>query len=148
MFVPVNVCFLTDSMKNKIAFFVFVFLFLSCNNGAIEKPKNLIDRNKMVNILYDVTLLDAIKNQNINGGINFKAANDYIYKKYSIDSLQFVESNKYYASDMDEYKKMFEEIQVRLDKEIQSLEAEMKKKGETIAPEINSTFNSGMPQVQ
>jgi hypothetical protein len=90
--------------------------FISCNN-AIEKPKNLIEKDKMIDILYDISLLEAIKTQNINGGIKNKDANEYLYKKYKIDSIQLAQSNKYYAADVDEYKKMFEEVKARLEEQ-------------------------------
>ena len=94
--------------------------FFSCNN-TIEKPKNLIEKDKMTKILYDLSLLDAMKNQYIEGGISNQKANDYIYKKYKIDSIQLVQSNKYYASDIEEYKKMYEEVKSKLDKENNNL---------------------------
>ena len=94
--------------------------FFSCNN-TIEKPKNLIEKDKMTKILYDLSLLDAMKNQYIEGGISNQKANDYIYKKYKIDSIQLVQSNKYYASDIEEYKKMLEEVKSILDKENNNL---------------------------
>jgi len=125
-------------MKNSILM-VLLLVFVSCNN-AIEKPKNLIEKDKMIDILYDISLLEAIKTQNINGGIKNKDANQYIYKKYSIDSTQLAQSNKYYASDVEEYKKMFEEVKTRL-------EEETKKNGGD-ANQNNPTPLSDTPQVQ
>ncbi len=123
-------------------------LFFGCNDNSVEKPKNLIGKDKMVDILYDISLLEAIKSQNINGGITAKMENDYIYKKYKIDSIQFAKSNKYYASDLEEYKKMFEKVKEKLSAENLKVEAEMKKKGQPVPPNPNSTLNSDTPQVQ
>ena len=102
----------------------------------------------MIDILYDISLLEAIKTQNINGGMNSKMGNDYIYKKYKIDSIQFIKSNKYYASDIEEYKKMFEKIKERLNKETLKIDGELKKNGQVVPPNPNSTLNSDTPQVQ
>jgi len=102
-------------MKNSILIGL-LFAFVSCNT-AIEKPKNLIEKDKMIDVLYDISLLEAIKTQNINGGIKNKDANEYLYKKYNIDSTQLAQSNKYYAADVDEYKKMFEEVKARLEEQ-------------------------------
>lgn len=121
---------------------------MSCNSNSVEKPDNLIDKDKMTDILYDMSLLEAIKTQNINGGITPKTANKYIYKKYKIDSIQFAKSNKYYASDIEEYKKMFEKIKDRLNAEIEKNDAEMKKTGQPVTPNPTSTQNSDTPQVQ
>lgn len=133
----------------KIIFLVCcVFSVVSCNNTIIEKPNNLIGKDKMIDILYDISLLEAIKNQNVEGGISNKVGNDYIYKKYKIDSLQFVKSNKYYASNVEEYKKMFEKIKERLTNETKKIEAEMKKKGEEIPPTSPVPTNPDTPQIR
>ena len=118
-------------------------LCFGCNSSSVEKPNNLIDKDKMVDILYDISLLEAIKTQNINGGITPKMGNDFIYKKYKIDSVQFVKSNKYYASDIEGYKKMFEKVKQRLNAETLKIDGELK---ENVNP--NSTLNSDTPQVQ
>ena len=94
----------------------FLLAFVGCTT-AIEKPKKLIEKDKMVDILYDIALLEAIKSQNVNGGISSKKANEFLFKKYKIDSLQWEENNKYYASDIEEYKKMYEEVKKRIQEE-------------------------------
>jgi len=104
-------------MRNSLVIIFLFFSIVSCNDNTIEKPKNLIEKDKMIDILYDLSLLDAIKTQYIDGGISSQKANEYIYKKYKIDSLQLVQSNKYYASDIEEYKKMFEKVKSKLDQE-------------------------------
>ena len=134
-------------MKKYLVFGLIV-LFFGCKMNSVEKPSNLIDKDKMVDILYDISLLEAIKTQNIGGGISSKMGNDYIYKKYKIDSIQFVKSNIYYASDIEEYKKMFEEIKQRLTAETTKIDAKMKKNEQPVLPKPNSTSNSDTPQVQ
>ncbi len=116
-----------------------LFSLLSCSNG-VEKPKNLIDKDKMVDVLYDLSLLEAIKTQHIGGGISNKNANEYIYKKYKIDSVQLAQSNKYYASDVEEYKKIFEKVKAKLDEQ-------NKKLGNSANGEIIPS-NPDIPQVQ
>ena len=103
-------------MKRSIVVVCLILSFVSCTD-AVQKPKNLIEKDKMVNILYDLSLLEAIKSQHISGGMDNKTANEYIYKKYNIDSTQLAQSNKYYAADIDEYKIMFKEVKAKLDEE-------------------------------
>ncbi|MCZ8089672.1 DUF4296 domain-containing protein [Flavobacterium sp.] len=124
----------------KIFFFCVVFLAVSCNNSVIEKPSNLIEKDKMVDILYDISLLETVKSQGIKRGFTQSEINQYILKKYKIDSLQLISSNKYYASDAEEYKKMFEKVKAKLD------EDDKKVTGKTAA-EKNSTENSDAPKV-
>ncbi len=138
-----NVCFSTDKkikMEKIAAVFCLVFLVVSCNTKGIQEPKNLIEKDKMVDILYDLSLMQAIKSQNIAGGIGNKEANRYIFKKYKIDSIQLAESNKFYASDMEGYKKMFEKVKEKLE--------EATKKAGGIVNTPSTATNSDTPQVQ
>ena len=104
-------------MKKTIVFAVLLALFINCKDEAVEKPNRLIDKDVMVDIMYDLSVLEAIKYQNPNSLTENKInPNEYIYKKYKIDSIQFAQSNKYYAADYNEYKLMFEKISQRLEK--------------------------------
>ena len=124
----------------KIIFFCLAILAIGCNNSVIEKPSNLIEKDKMVDILYDISLLETVKSQGIKRGFTQSEINQYILKKYKIDSLQLISSNKYYASDAEEYKRMFEKVKAKLD------EDDKKVTGKTAA-EKNSTENSDAPKV-
>ena len=135
-------------MKKMLILCCSFFGMLSCNTPTIEKPKNLIEKDKMVDILYDIALLEAIKSQNIDGGLTSKAGNDYVYKKHKIDSLQFVQSNKYYAVNIEEYKKMFEEVKERLTQETQKIEGTNNKSNQTYPSNTVSPANQDVPQVQ
>jgi len=102
-------------MEKSIFLFILIVTFFGCNTNLVEKPDNLIDKKAMMDIMYDMSLLEALKYQNSNSlytnGINPK---NYIYKKYKVDSLQFVKSNAYYAADYREYKNMFDVLNKRL----------------------------------
>ncbi len=104
---------------NKIILCTLVLIILTaCEKELVKKPKRLIEREKMVNIMYDLSLLEAMKveQNSLIDSIKY-TANQYIYKKYKIDSVQFVESNIYYAADYKDYEKMYNEIKVRLQNE-------------------------------
>lgn len=102
-------------MKKLVTFIIIFSVFVSCQKSAVEKPDNLIEEDVMVDIIYDLAILDAIKSQNPTSldvhGIN---PNEYIYKKYKIDSLQFAQNDRYYATDIKKYKKIYDEVTVRL----------------------------------
>jgi hypothetical protein len=115
----------------KIVFYLIVVLliFASCQKEVVKTPKNLIEKDKMVNIMYDLSILEAIKIQNPSSLDTFKInSNQYIYKKYKIDSAQFAQNNIYYAADYKEYKKMYEELKSRLDKNVTAAEILIKDK--------------------
>ena len=136
-------------MKKIILMLCFVMTVLSCQNTTIEKPKKPIDEDLMIDILYDLSLMEAMKSQNISDSDNTVNSSQYIYKKYKIDSIQFVQNNKYYATDVDNYKKMFDKVKARLENEANKLDTIMKKKGEKLTPAVtSSTLNSDQPQVK
>lgn len=89
-------------------------LLVGCKDSVIEKPANLIEKDKMIDILYDISLLETVKNNGIKSGINQNEINDYILKKYKIDSLQLISSSRYYASDADGYKKLMEKVKKKV----------------------------------
>ena len=114
-------------MKKGVLFFILISLILSCKEGVVKKPENLIEKEIMVDVMYDLALLEAIKYQSPNALQAHKINPDeYIYKKYKIDSAQFAQSNMYYASDYKEYKKMYDQINSRLVKNKSLLEEAIK----------------------
>lgn len=119
-------------MKKIISFLAILAILVSCKKEAVKKPNHLIERGKMVNIMYDLSIVQAIQIQNPSLLItNNITPNKYIFKKYKIDSLQFAQSNIYYASDFKEYKIMFDEISSRLKTNkslLEKLVADKKKK--------------------
>ena len=123
---PENVYCLTGKimkLKKILLFLVVLSMLLSCKKELVKTPNRLIEKDKMVNVMYDLAILEAIKIQNPSSLDSFKInSNDYIFKKYKIDSLQFAQNNIYYAADYKEYKKMFEKIKSRLDKNKISVE--------------------------
>ncbi|WP_144281487.1 DUF4296 domain-containing protein [Chryseobacterium echinoideorum] len=80
-------------MKKLIGFFIFLFVF-SCTE-YIDKPKNLIDQDKMAEIIAEMAINDQIiflyPDKNLESGTRF------ILKSYNIKADDFVESYKYYV---------------------------------------------------
>lgn len=114
-------------MKKLLPFLAVIFFFASCNKDLAEKPENLIEKEKMVNVMYDLSVLTAMRSQNPVFLDSFKnSSNDYIYKKYKIDSIQFAKSNIYYAADYKEYKAMYDQVKLRLDNDKKRIEAVIK----------------------
>jgi len=99
---------------NKYLIFIAVFtLIISCKEE--KKPARLIEKDVMVKIIYDLSVLQAIKYQNPTSIDSFKInARDFVYKKYKVDSLQFAQSNIYYSSNGEQYKEMFSQVVGRI----------------------------------
>ncbi|WP_269240841.1 DUF4296 domain-containing protein [Flavobacterium limnophilum] len=114
-------------MKKILPFLAILAFFISCKKELAKEPKRLIEKEKMVDIMYDLSLLGAMRSQNSVLLDSFKNnSNEYIYKKYKIDSTQFAQSNIYYAADYKEYKKMYEQVKSRLEKDKTLTEAAIK----------------------
>ena len=106
-------------MKKIGAFFLLFAILISCQKPAVPKPDNLIDEDVMVDIMFDISILEAMKSQK--GDVleaNAINPNTYIFKKYKIDSLQFANSDKFYASDIKKYKGIFDKVNKRIEEKI------------------------------
>jgi len=106
-------------MKKLILLSLTVFLF-ACGSKEIEKPDPLLSEKQMEDILYDISLLQAIKS--VNPSVldsNRVDSKRYIYKKYDIDSVTFAKNHAYYAANLEQYEKIQKRIveRLKLDKE-------------------------------
>ena len=101
-------------MKKSISLLAILAL-LGCKENLVKKPERLIEKSKMMDIMYDLSLLEAIKYQNPAVlDSNQIRPKQFIYKKYKIDSLQLAQNNVYYAADYKSYKVMFETVVKRI----------------------------------
>ncbi|NGY36395.1 DUF4296 domain-containing protein [Flavobacterium sp. XN-5] len=103
-------------MKKLMLLLTVLVGFMSCKEEVVHKPDNLIERDMMIDVMYDLSIFDAIKYQNPASIDTFKInPSQYIFKKYKIDSLQFAQSNTYYASNYIDYKEMYDELIQRIE---------------------------------
>lgn len=141
--------FLKDKiMKNRVCLIVLILGLISCNSKYIEKPENLIQEDQMIEIIYDLSVLEAIKSSNPvlleNNQID---PYTYIYKKYKIDSLQFAQSNAYYASNLKKYRKMYSEVEQMIqDKKIEADSLLQKENSRFEKPLVKSKDSLGNPK--
>lgn len=105
-------------MKKLLLFFIgLVFVTSSCNNAAVEKPNNLLEEDEMVDMIYDLSLLDAMRNQGSFSQKKYPTSTEFLKQKYKIDSLTFAKNTLYYASDLKKYKRIYDSVKRRLDNE-------------------------------
>ena len=108
---------------------VTTLFIMSCENLDVKKPANLISEDQMVEILYDVVLINSAKG--VNKQVLQRSINNphqYIYKKHNIDSLQFAESNAYYTFKNEVYKSIYEKLESKLTTQKTVYEALQKEK--------------------
>lgn len=120
----------------KIALLFVLFSVFSCGDSAVDKPENLIEKEVMVDILSDLTIIQSVETNNP-GVITQKEikVNEVIYKRYNIDSVSFAQSNRYYASNPHEYQKIIKKVSEKIaaKKEVLNQQS-MKETGKSIAP--------------
>ena len=108
-----------------LVFIMYIILFVGCNSvNRPKKPDNLISKDKMSEIIYDVYIMNSAKGINKtlleNNGI---LPQEFIYKKHSIDSLQFANSNDYYAFDTEVYEGIINKVKEKIESEKVKYEA-------------------------
>lgn len=103
-------------MRNFLCILILIILIGCGDSERPAKPEKLIPQETMSNIIYDVFLLNAARG--INKQVlekNNVLPQDYVYKKYSIDSLQFALSNEYYSYDTKIYQSIMDRVRTRLE---------------------------------
>ncbi len=97
---------------------ILCFLIWACQDvKRPEIPEDLISEEQMVEILTEVYLVNAARSFDNRTIIENKMKLDsFIYKKFNIDSLQFVKSNAYYTSNLDVYNRLFVAVEDRMSK--------------------------------
>ena len=105
------------------SFLLILTLCVSCNKNTYEAPENLIEEDQMVEVLSEFMLLNAAK------GINKKILeqhiedpSQYIFDQFNIDSLQFVNSNTYYANNNEVYASIYKGLEQKLESDKKAME--------------------------
>jgi len=94
---------------------VVLLLLASCGEELITKPDNLIPKDKMVEIIQEMAVMNVAKSTNADVlRENNIDPTDFVLKKFGVDSLQFVESDRYYVSKPGEYQDIYETVEKRL----------------------------------
>ena len=123
-------------MKNLFVILLAILL-TSCGEKLLEKPEDLIPKDKMINILKDMTILNSARSASVTVFHNYMIEpTTFVFSKYGVDSLQFVTSDKYYASLPNEYEAMYTEIEEQLDNEKEQM-SEVKRIKDSLDLEIN-----------
>jgi len=123
-------------MMRKIFLLITFIILFSCGEEVIEKPVNLISKEKMIDILHDLAIINAAKTTGprVMEDKNF-APMQFIYDKYEIDSIQFVSSDLYYASRPLEYEDIYKKIEERIIKQKEGFEKQKEKKKDSLNQE-------------
>ncbi len=120
-------------MKKRLFLILIIAFVLSCAEEVIKKPEDLIPRETMTDLVYEMAVLNAAKSTNkaiLEG--HFEDPTDFLFRQYGVDSLQFVKSDMYYASQPLVYEAIYEEVSARLEKERTLLEEARQKRTDSL----------------
>tara|TARA_A100001391_G_C5030172_1_gene268158 strand:+ start:153 stop:584 length:432 start_codon:yes stop_codon:yes gene_type:complete len=138
-------------MKHWVPIFVLILSILGCQNvERPEKPKNLISKEKMVDVLTEAYLANAARSVNnqaiIDKGIK---VDSLIFKKFEVDSVQFAKSNDYYAADINMYLDIFQKVEARLvamEKKLDSIRDLDRKRNDSVESQQNKERTIAEPK--
>lgn len=105
---------------------------IGCNSvDKPKKPENLISEDKMVDVLYDVFILNSAKGTS-KGILEDHGIypENYVFDKHKIDSLQFALSNEYYGFHVEDYESIMTKLNERFERDKVKIEAKINKDGE------------------
>ncbi|NNC62079.1 MAG: DUF4296 domain-containing protein [Eudoraea sp.] len=120
-------------MKIRVLAFMALIILSSCAEEVVEKPENLIPKEKMTSLLYDLAILNSAKGTNkAILEIHFDNPTTFLFDQYGVDSLQFVKSDIYYASKPLVYESIYKEVAARLEAEKEQVEENRKKRNDSL----------------
>lgn len=101
---------------------IAIVTMISCKEDKlVERPENLIPQEEMTEILYDLALINGLRSTTAIVETYGIETMPYLYEKYGIDSLQFIRSDLYYASQPIQYQKMYQFIADRLENKLEEI---------------------------
>ncbi|MGV7106222.1 DUF4296 domain-containing protein [Flavobacterium sp. U410] len=102
----------------KILIFL-VFSLVACNSNPVAEPDHLLKEEEMVDILYDLAILQASESHSSiklrQKGVEVQS---FIFDKYKIDSTTFYQNQRYYASNVRKYKKIYQQVLDRISEQL------------------------------
>ena len=128
-------------MRSLSLLLILLFLFASSCSGSKEKPKDLIQKEKMSLILKDMVLLEATFNTRLirldDKDDRMIKYNEEILNEHQVSKQTFDESYDYYL----DHEEDFEDIMELVFEELNKMETEASKYNEVIQ-KTDSTFVS------
>jgi len=116
--------------------FILLILIMSCSNQ--DGPSNLMSEQQMVDFLLDINIINSSRAYRNNSDLNYYNIKDtFLYKKHNIDSLQFVNSNKYYSSNPKQYLRIYSNLQKKMRFIKDSIEIELNKETKKIMDSLS-----------
>ena len=128
-------------MRSFLYIVVIALFFGGCKRNIVPKPDHFLDAKQMEQLLYDLALLESIKNYDAQYLDSLQGTpQEYIYNKYGTDSIAIAQNMIYYASFPKVYDQIVHNVDTRLKEQSYSLQAMQNRptpKSETKHPELD-----------
>ena len=110
-------------MRKKVILLACLICLGCAPQNSVEPPEQLISPEKMEDVLYDLSLIKALKNTNFQTEESKSILTpDYLFKKHNIDSLQWEENLSYYSKNPKQFLLIYKKIQERYPQVLDSID--------------------------
>jgi len=110
-------------MRKKVILLACLICLGCAPQNSVEPPEQLISPEKMEDVLYDLSLIKALKNTNFQTEESKSILTpDYLFKKHNIDSLQWEENLRYYSKNPKQFLLIYKKIQERYPQVLDSID--------------------------
>ena len=110
-------------MRKKVILLACLICLGCAPQNSVEPPEQLISPEKMEDVLYDLSLIKALKNTNFQKEESKSILTpDYLFKKHIIDSLQWEENLRYYSKNPKQFLLIYKKVQERYPQVLDSID--------------------------
>lgn len=110
-------------MRKKVILLACLICLGCAPQNSVEPPEQLISPEKMEDVLYDLSLIKALKNTNFQKEESKSILTpDYLFKKHNIDSLQWEENLRYYSKNPKQFLLIYKKVQERYPQVLDSID--------------------------
>ena len=110
-------------MRKKVILLACLICLGCAPQNSVEPPEQLISPEKMEDVLYDLSLIKALKNTNFQTEESKSFLTpDYLFKKHNIDSLQWEENLRYYSKNPKQFLLIYKKVQERYPQVLDSID--------------------------
>ena len=113
-------------MRKLIYIFLLAVGLLSCERAYVDKPKDLLSKAEMVDVLTDLYINQQVINFAPTMNFNQKTAENslVIFNQHKISPKKFEESYKYYFTNPKDFQKILDKVKENLKSKLSDKEKE------------------------
>ena len=103
----------------------FIFV-VGCVKQVADKPDHLLSESEMESLVYDLVMFKSIQSYASEIQSIVPNPEQTMYSWYGLDSLSYVQNDRYYASQPEVYEGIYNRVMWRIDREKEALDARIK----------------------